>query len=57
MFYPELCHEMCLCVCVYAQLCSTLCDPMDYTLPNSSVHKIFQARVLCNFLFQGREAP
>ena len=24
----------------------TLCDPMDYSLPGSSVHGIFQARVL-----------
>ena len=23
-----------------------LCDPMDYSLPGSSVHGIFQARVL-----------
>ena len=29
-----------------AQLCSTLSDPMDYSLPGSSVHGIFQARVL-----------
>ena len=29
-----------------AQLCPTLCDPMDYSLPGSSVHRIFQARVL-----------
>jgi len=29
-----------------AQLCMTLCDPMDYSLPGSSVHGIFQARVL-----------
>ena len=29
-----------------AQLCSTLCNPMDYSLPGSSVHGIFQARVL-----------
>ena len=28
-----------------AQLCPTLCDPMDYSLPGSS-HGIFQARVL-----------
>ena len=27
-----------------AQLCLTLCDPMDYSLPYSSVHGIFQAR-------------
>ena len=29
-----------------AQLCPTLLDPMDYSLPGSSVHGIFQARVL-----------
>ena len=28
------------------QLCPTLCDPMDYSLPGFSVHRIFQARVL-----------
>ena len=26
--------------------CPTLCDPMDCSLPGSSVHRIFQARVL-----------
>ena len=29
-----------------AQLCPTLCDPMDCSLPGSPVHGIFQARVL-----------
>ena len=29
-----------------AQLCPTLCDPMDCSLPGSSIHVIFQARVL-----------
>ena len=29
-----------------AQLSPTLCDPMDCSLPGSSVHGIFQARVL-----------
>ena len=28
------------------QSCLTLRDPMDYSLPSSSVHGIFQARVL-----------
>ena len=28
------------------QLCLTLCDPMDCRLPGSSVHEIFQARIL-----------
>ena len=29
-----------------AQLCLTLCNPMDCSLPGSSAHEIFQARVL-----------
>ena len=29
-----------------AQLYPTLCNPMDHSLPGSSVHGIFQARVL-----------
>ena len=29
-----------------AQSCPTLCDPMDCSLPGSSVNGIFQARVL-----------
>ena len=28
------------------QWCPTLCDPMDYSLPGSSNHGIFQARIL-----------
>ena len=31
-----------------AQLCLTLSDPMDCSPPGSSVHGIFQARVLVN---------
>ena len=29
-----------------AQLCPTLCDPMDYSLPGSSVHGVPQATIL-----------
>ena len=29
-----------------AQSCLTLCDPMDCSLAGSSVHGIFQARIL-----------
>ena len=29
-----------------AQSCPTLCDPMDCSLPDSSIHGIFQARIL-----------
>ena len=31
---------------LFAQLCSTLCNPMDYSLPGSSVQEISQARIL-----------
>ena len=47
---------MCVCVCVRArararvrahvQSCPTLWDSKDYSLPGSSVHGIFQARIL-----------
>ena len=33
-------------VCEVAQLCPTLCDLVDCSLPGSSVHGIFQALVL-----------
>ena len=33
-------------VSVCAQSCLTLCDPMDCSLPGSSIHRIFQARIL-----------
>ena len=38
-----------LCVCVrerVAQLCPTLCDPMDCSPPGSSVHGVLQERIL-----------
>ena len=31
---------------LFAKLCLTLCDPMDYSPPGSSVHEIVQARIL-----------
>ena len=36
----------CVCTCSVAQLCLTPCDPVDYSLPGSSVHGILQARIL-----------
>ena len=39
---PESLHF----VVVVAQLCLTLCDPMDWSSPGSSVHGILQARIL-----------
>ena len=32
-------------LCLVAQSCPTLCDPMDCSPPGSSVHGIFQARI------------
>ena len=45
------CHFLLQCMKVkseseVAQSCLTLCDPMDCSLPGSSVHGILQARVL-----------
>jgi len=35
-----------VCVCSVVQSCLTLCDPIDCSLPGSSIHGIFQARIL-----------
>ena len=45
------CHCLLQCMKVkseseVAQSCPTLSDPMDFSLPGSSIHGIFQARVL-----------
>ena len=49
------CVCVCLCVCererenregAYARSCPTLWDPIDYSWPNSSAHRIFPARIL-----------
>ena len=45
------CHFLLQCMKVkseseVSQLCLTLGDPMNYSLPGSSIHGIFQARVL-----------
>ena len=37
---------MSVCVCVCAQSCLTLWDPVNYSPPGSSVHGISQARIL-----------
>ena len=34
------------CVCLVTQSCPTLCDPMDCSLPGSSIYGILQARIL-----------
>ena len=50
------CHFLLQCVKVKSesevvQLCPTLSDPMDCSLPGSSIHGIFQARAGCHCLF------
>ena len=45
------CHFLLQCIKVkseseVAQSCPTLSDPIDRSLPGSSIHEIFQARVL-----------
>ena len=55
----------CVCMCVYTcaqllQSCPTLCNPMDCSLPDSSVHGDSPGKnteVGCHFLFQGRRNP
>ena len=37
---------MCVCACMHAQLCLTLCNFMDCNLPGSFVHGILQAGIL-----------
>ena len=60
---PRVCVSVCVCMCVcvcvslVAQSCPTLCNPLDCSLPGSSVHFIFQefsknTRVGCHALLQ-----
>ena len=53
--FHSVCVCVCVCVCVRArvctrakslQLCHTLCNPMDHSLPGSSNHGILQVRIL-----------
>ena len=47
-------HRTCVAV---TQWCLTLCDPMDCSLPGSSVHRILQARVSSIPLSRGFSQP
>ena len=39
--------HMCVCVCVFScSVVSDVCDPMGCSPPGSSVHGVFQAKVL-----------
>ena len=56
LFHPQIhthtrqLHMMCMhtycCCCLVTKSCLTLCDRMDYSPPDSSVHGISQARIL-----------
>ena len=49
-------NECCAVLCLVAQSCLTLCDPMDFSLPGSSVHGDFPGKntgVGCHDLLQG----
>ena len=59
MIDSTMCVCVCVCVCVYAcaryvycccclvaQSCPTLCEPLDHSLPGSSVHVVSHARIL-----------
>ena len=46
VFYNKHCTLLHQSESEVAQSCLTLCDPMDCSLPGSSIHEIFQARVL-----------
>ena len=43
-----VCHLSCVHIFFFkvAQSCPTLCNPLDYSLPGSSVHGILQERIL-----------
>ena len=41
IFLVFVCVCVCVCVRAHAQLCLTLCDPMDCSPPGSSIHGIF----------------
>ena len=43
---PYLFYEINVCSCSVTELCLTLCDTMDFGLPDSCIHGIFQARIL-----------
>ena len=44
--YVCVCVCVCVCVRVCAQLCLALCNSIDCSPPDSSVHGIFQTRIL-----------
>ena len=48
-------RKLVVCACLATQSCPTLCDPIDCSLPGSSVHGIFPGKntgVGCHYLLQ-----
>ena len=48
--------QVCAVLCLFAQSCPTLCDPMEFSLPGSSVHGHFPGkknRMSCHALLPG----
>ena len=39
-------YNPCVYACMLSQSCLTICDSMDSSPPGSSIHEIFQAKVL-----------
>ena len=51
-----LCVCVCVCVCLVTQSCPTLCDPMNCSLPGSSIHGDSPGKnswLSCHALLQG----
>ena len=46
-----VCVCVCVCVCSVAQLCPTLCNPLDYNLPGASVRGILKQESWSGVLF------
>ena len=44
--FPMILYKLSVCMDICAQSCPILCDPVDHSLPGSSVHGILQARIL-----------
>ena len=38
--------SLCYILLLVTHLCPTLCDPVDYSPPGSSIHEVFQVRIL-----------
>ena len=48
---PHHNYIQCMCMCSVSQLCPTLCDSLDCSLPGSSVHGVFQRILKWVYMF------